>query len=78
LDSLGDGFRISEVILLSLRIYLMGERNLLVDVYSGDLGGKPNWQAVVDAPNFVGGIPEEDSCFVASCFFVPSWLLRPM
>lgn len=34
----------------------MGERNLLVDVYSGDLNGKPNWQAVVDAPGFVGAI----------------------
>lgn len=34
----------------------MAERNLLVDVFSGDLGGKPNWQAVVNAPNFVGGI----------------------
>jgi GH25 family lysozyme M1 (1,4-beta-N-acetylmuramidase) len=34
----------------------MAERALLVDVYSGDLGGKPNWKAVVDAPNFVGGI----------------------
>ena len=34
----------------------MGERNLLVDVYSGDLGGKPNWPAVVAAPNFVGAI----------------------
>ena len=34
----------------------MGERNLLVDIYSGDLGGKPNWAAVVDAPNFVGAI----------------------
>ncbi len=34
----------------------MGERNLLVDVYSLDLDGKPNWDAVVAAPNFVGGI----------------------
>jgi GH25 family lysozyme M1 (1,4-beta-N-acetylmuramidase) len=34
----------------------MGERNLLVDVYSGDVQGKPNWKAVVAAPNFVGGI----------------------
>lgn len=34
----------------------MGERNLLVDVYSKDVGGNPNWAAVVDAPNFVGGI----------------------
>lgn len=34
----------------------MGERNLLVDVYSGDLKGRPNWPAVVAAPNFVGGI----------------------
>jgi GH25 family lysozyme M1 (1,4-beta-N-acetylmuramidase) len=34
----------------------MAERCLLVDVYSGDLGGKPNWKAVVDAPNFFGGI----------------------
>src|SRR5690348_15166716 len=34
----------------------MAERNLLVDVFSGDLGGKPNWKAVVAAPNFVGGI----------------------
>jgi GH25 family lysozyme M1 (1,4-beta-N-acetylmuramidase) len=34
----------------------MGERNLLVDVFAGDIGGKPNWDAVVNAPNFVGGI----------------------
>ncbi|GAA4609343.1 GH25 family lysozyme M1 (1,4-beta-N-acetylmuramidase) [Actinoplanes octamycinicus] len=34
----------------------MSERNLLVDVYSGDLGGKPNWEALVDAPNVVGAI----------------------
>jgi GH25 family lysozyme M1 (1,4-beta-N-acetylmuramidase) len=34
----------------------MAERNLLVDVFSGDLGGKPNWKAVVAAPSFVGGI----------------------
>ena len=34
----------------------MAERNLLVDVYSKDLGGKPNWQAAADAPNVVGGI----------------------
>ena len=34
----------------------MAERNLLVDVYSGDLGGKPNWPAVVAAPDFVGAI----------------------
>jgi hypothetical protein len=26
----------------------MSERSLLVDVYSGDLGGKPNWPALVD------------------------------
>ncbi len=34
----------------------MGERNLLVDVYSRDLGGNPNWSAVLDARNFVGAI----------------------
>jgi len=34
----------------------MGERNLLVDIYSGDLGGHPNWDAVVAAPDFVGAI----------------------
>ena len=34
----------------------MGERNLLVDVYAGDIGGKPQWDAVVAAPNFIGGI----------------------
>jgi hypothetical protein len=35
---------------------VMGERNLLVDLYSMDVGRKPNWQAVVDAADFVGGI----------------------
>jgi len=35
---------------------IMSKRNLLVDVYSGDLGGRPNWSAVVSAPNFVGAI----------------------
>ena len=34
----------------------MGERNLLVDVFEGDIGGKPQWDSVVAAPNFVGGI----------------------
>jgi len=34
----------------------MSERNLLVDVYSGDLNGKPAWDAVVAAPHFIGGI----------------------
>jgi len=34
----------------------MAERNLLVDVFSGDVGGRPNWPAVVAAPDFVGGI----------------------
>ena len=34
----------------------MAERNLIVDVFSGDLHGKPNWDAVVAAPDFVGAI----------------------
>jgi GH25 family lysozyme M1 (1,4-beta-N-acetylmuramidase) len=34
----------------------MSERNYLVDVYALDVNGKPNWPAVVAAPNFVGGI----------------------
>jgi GH25 family lysozyme M1 (1,4-beta-N-acetylmuramidase) len=34
----------------------MGERNLIVDVYSLDLGGKPNWDALAAAPSFVGAI----------------------
>jgi GH25 family lysozyme M1 (1,4-beta-N-acetylmuramidase) len=48
----------------------MAERNLLVDVYSGDLGGKPNWKAVAAAPNFVGGIMKatEGTAFNTSWF----------
>src|SRR5688572_32341555 len=34
----------------------MSERNLLVDVYSEDLGGTPNWPALLDAPDVVGAI----------------------
>jgi GH25 family lysozyme M1 (1,4-beta-N-acetylmuramidase) len=34
----------------------MGERNLLVDVYSLDLAGKPNWEAAAAAENVVGAI----------------------
>lgn len=34
----------------------MGERNLLVDVYAGDVHGTPNWPAVAAAEHFVGGI----------------------
>jgi len=34
----------------------MAERNLLVDLYSGDVGGHPDWNAVLAAPDFVGGI----------------------
>ena len=34
----------------------MGERNLIIDVYSLDLGGKPKWEALAAAPNFVGAI----------------------
>ena len=32
------------------------QRMLFVDVYSGDVGGKPNWPAVVAAPDFIGAI----------------------
>ncbi|BCJ39934.1 hypothetical protein GCM10010168_27930 [Actinoplanes ianthinogenes] len=48
----------------------MSERNLLVDVYSGDLGGKPNWEALVDAPNVVGAILKatEGTTFSTSWF----------
>ena len=35
---------------------IVGERNLLVDVYSKDLDGTPNWQGAADAPNVVGAI----------------------
>ncbi|WP_029586865.1 glycoside hydrolase family 25 protein [Bradyrhizobium sp. URHD0069] len=52
----------------------MGERNLLVDVYSGDLGGQPNWQAVVDAPNFVGGIIKAtESVSFTTNWFKTNW-----
>jgi GH25 family lysozyme M1 (1,4-beta-N-acetylmuramidase) len=34
----------------------MSERNLLVDVYAKDVNGKPAWEAVVAAPDFIGGI----------------------
>ena len=34
----------------------MAERNLLIDVYSGDVGGNPQWDAVVSAEYFVGAI----------------------
>lgn len=34
----------------------MSERHLLVDLYSQDLGGRPDWDAVVQAPDFVGAI----------------------
>jgi GH25 family lysozyme M1 (1,4-beta-N-acetylmuramidase) len=41
---------------LQLEDQIMAERNLLVDVFSGDVKGKPQWDAVVAAPEFVGGI----------------------
>lgn len=34
----------------------MSEKNLIVDVYSGDLGGSPNWDAAASADNVVGAI----------------------
>ena len=34
----------------------MGERNLIVDLYPDDLGGHPKWDAVVQAPEFIGAI----------------------
>jgi GH25 family lysozyme M1 (1,4-beta-N-acetylmuramidase) len=48
----------------------MSERNLLVDVYSGDLGGTPNWPALADAPDVVGGIlkASEGTTFTTSWF----------
>ena len=34
----------------------MEGRSLIVDLYSGDLCGKPNWEAVIAAESFVGAI----------------------
>ena len=53
----------------------MGERNLLVDLYSMDVGGKPNWQAVVDAADFVGSIIKatESTTFDVT-WFKKNWL----
>ena len=52
----------------------MGERNLLVDVYSGDLGGNPNWQAAVDAPNVVGAIIKAtESTTFDTTWFAENW-----
>lgn len=34
----------------------MAERNLIVDVYSGDLHGRPDWEALVATPDFAGAI----------------------
>jgi len=34
----------------------MGERHLIVDVYEGDLHGKPDWPVLVRQPEFVGAI----------------------
>src|SRR5260221_3213695 len=48
----------------------MGERNLLVDVFEGDIGGKPQWDAVVAAPNFVGGIVKATQ----GTNYAPDWL----
>jgi lysozyme len=50
----------------------MAERNLLVDVYSGDVNGRPNWDAVVGAPNFVGAIIKATE----STSFDVSWFKR--
>jgi GH25 family lysozyme M1 (1,4-beta-N-acetylmuramidase) len=47
----------------------MAERNLIVDLYSGDLGGKPNWPAVVAEPNFVGAIIKATE----GTGFAPQW-----
>jgi GH25 family lysozyme M1 (1,4-beta-N-acetylmuramidase) len=48
----------------------MSERNLLVDLYSGDLRGTPNWPALVDAPDVVGAILKatEGTTFTTSWF----------
>jgi GH25 family lysozyme M1 (1,4-beta-N-acetylmuramidase) len=52
----------------------MGERNLLVDVYPGDVGGKPNWPAVAKAPNFVGGIIKAtESVSFNADWFAKNW-----
>lgn len=52
----------------------MAERNLLVDVFSGDLGGKPNWKAVVATPNFVGGIMKAtESTVFDTGWFKKNW-----
>lgn len=54
----------------------MSERNLLVDVYSGDLGGEPNWQGAVDAPNFVGAIVKAtESTSFNTDWFSKNWPL---
>ncbi len=52
----------------------MGERNLLIDVYSGDLGGKPNWEAAVEAENVVGAIIKAtESTTFNTTWFAKNW-----
>ena len=48
----------------------MSEQNLIVDVYSGDLSGRPDWDAAVAAENVVGGIVKatEGTVFDTSWF----------
>jgi GH25 family lysozyme M1 (1,4-beta-N-acetylmuramidase) len=53
----------------------MSERNLLVDVYSEDLGGTPNWPALLEAPNVVGAIlrATEGTGFSRPSWFATNW-----
>jgi GH25 family lysozyme M1 (1,4-beta-N-acetylmuramidase) len=48
----------------------MAERNLLVDLYAGDLKGKADWASVVATPDFVGAIIKatEGGTFTSSSF----------
>ena len=52
----------------------MGERNLLIDVYSGDLGGSPNWDGAVEAENVVGAIIKAtESTAFNTTWFATNW-----
>ncbi len=52
----------------------MSEHHLIVDVYSGDLDGSPNWPALVDAPDVVGAILKatEGTTFTSD-WFATNW-----
>jgi GH25 family lysozyme M1 (1,4-beta-N-acetylmuramidase) len=51
------------------------QRILIVDVYQGDLGGKPAWDVLINAPNFFGAIikASEGTYYDGGVWFKKNW-----